>query len=44
MDSRPDILFVMSDDHASHAMSCYPRRTARSLLFQWSQMSSRPSR
>jgi arylsulfatase A-like enzyme len=25
-DSRPNILFVMSDDHASHAMSCYGSR------------------
>ena len=24
--SRPNILFVMSDDHASHAMSCYGSR------------------
>ena len=22
-DTRPNILFIMSDDHASHAMSCY---------------------
>ena len=22
-DSRPNIIFIMSDDHASHAMSCY---------------------
>jgi len=25
-DSRPNILFIMSDDHASHAMSCYGSR------------------
>ena len=25
-DPRPNILFVMSDDHASHAMSCYGSR------------------
>jgi len=25
-DQRPNILFVMSDDHASHAMSCYGSR------------------
>ena len=29
MDSRPNILFVMSDDHASHAMSCYGSRINR---------------
>ena len=23
VDSRPNIVFIMSDDHASHAMSCY---------------------
>jgi len=23
---RPNILFIMSDDHASHAMSCYGSR------------------
>ena len=25
-DARPNILFIMSDDHASHAMSCYGSR------------------
>ncbi len=25
-DDRPNILFIMSDDHASHAMSCYGSR------------------
>jgi arylsulfatase A-like enzyme len=25
-DHRPNILFIMSDDHASHAMSCYGSR------------------
>ncbi|TMV45258.1 sulfatase [Paenibacillus mesophilus] len=25
-DKRPNILFIMSDDHASHAMSCYESR------------------
>jgi arylsulfatase A-like enzyme len=25
-DSRPNILFIMTDDHASHAMSCYGSR------------------
>jgi arylsulfatase A-like enzyme len=25
-DSRPNILFIMSDDHASHAMGCYSSR------------------
>ena len=25
-DRRPNILFIMSDDHASHAMSCYGSR------------------
>jgi len=25
-DTRPNILFIMSDDHASHAMSCYGSR------------------
>ena len=25
-DERPNILFIMSDDHASHAMSCYGSR------------------
>jgi len=25
-DARPNILFIMSDDHASHAMSCYNSR------------------
>ncbi|MBT3268218.1 sulfatase [Candidatus Poribacteria bacterium] len=25
-DKRPNILFIMSDDHASHAMSCYGSR------------------
>ncbi len=25
-DQRPNILFIMSDDHASHAMSCYGSR------------------
>jgi len=28
-DSRPNILFIMSDDHASHAMSCYGSRINR---------------
>ena len=23
---RPNILFIMSDDHAAHAMSCYGSR------------------
>lgn len=23
MDNRPNILYIMSDDHAAHAMSCY---------------------
>jgi len=27
--SRPNILFIMSDDHASHAMSCYDSRINR---------------
>ncbi len=27
--SRPNILFIMSDDHASHAMSCYGSRINR---------------
>ena len=26
MSSRPNILFIMTDDHASHAMSCYGSR------------------
>ena len=26
MNDRPNILFIMSDDHASHAMSCYGSR------------------
>ena len=25
-DARPNFLFIMSDDHASHAMSCYGSR------------------
>ena len=25
-DTRPNIVFIMSDDHASHAMSCYDSR------------------
>jgi len=25
-DDRPNILFIMSDDHAAHAMSCYSGR------------------
>ncbi len=25
-DSRPSILFIMTDDHAAHALSCYGRR------------------
>ena len=25
-DKRPNIVFIMSDDHASHAMSCYGSR------------------
>ena len=25
-DSRPNIIFIMSDDHAAHAMSCYGSR------------------
>ena len=25
-DPRPNILFIMTDDHASHAMSCYGSR------------------
>jgi len=28
-DTRPNILFIMSDDHASHAMSCYGSRINR---------------
>jgi arylsulfatase A-like enzyme len=28
-DPRPNILFIMSDDHASHAMSCYDSRINR---------------
>jgi arylsulfatase A-like enzyme len=28
-DSRPNILFIMTDDHASHAMSCYGSRINR---------------
>ncbi len=24
--TKPNILFIMSDDHASHAMSCYGSR------------------
>ena len=28
-DSRPNIIFMMSDDHASHAMSCYGSRINR---------------
>ncbi len=28
-DDRPNILFIMSDDHASHAMSCYGSRINR---------------
>jgi hypothetical protein len=28
---RPDILFVMSDDHAAHANSAYGSRVARKL-------------
>jgi arylsulfatase A-like enzyme len=28
-DSRPNMLFIMSDDHASHAMSCYGSRINR---------------
>jgi arylsulfatase A-like enzyme len=28
-DQRPNILFIMSDDHASHAMSCYGSRINR---------------
>ena len=28
-DRRPNILFIMSDDHASHAMSCYGSRINR---------------
>jgi arylsulfatase A-like enzyme len=26
MSNRPNILFIMSDDHAAHAMSCYGSR------------------
>ena len=26
MSERPNILFIMTDDHASHAMSCYNSR------------------
>ncbi len=29
IDPRPNILFIMSDDHASHAMSCYGSRINR---------------
>ena len=25
-DKRPNILFIMTDDHAAHAMSCYGSR------------------
>ncbi len=28
-DERPNIIFIMSDDHASHAMSCYGSRINR---------------
>ncbi len=28
-DNRPNILFIMSDDHAAHAMSCYGSRINR---------------
>jgi len=28
-DSRPNLVFIMSDDHASHAMSCYGSRINR---------------
>ncbi|MGC9348844.1 MAG: sulfatase family protein, partial [Anaerolineae bacterium] len=28
-DNRPNIIFIMSDDHASHAMSCYGSRINR---------------
>jgi arylsulfatase A-like enzyme len=28
-DSRPNIVFIMSDDHAAHAMSCYGSRINR---------------
>ena len=27
--SRPNILFIMTDDHAAHAMSCYGSRINR---------------
>ena len=26
---RPNIVYIMSDDHASHAMSCYGSRINR---------------
>ena len=29
MSRAPNILFIMSDDHASHAMSCYGSRINR---------------
>ena len=29
MDQRPNIVFIMSDDHAAHAMSCYSGRINR---------------
>ena len=27
--NRPNIIFIMSDDHAAHAMSCYGSRINR---------------
>ena len=29
MPTRPNILFIMSDDHAAHAMGCYGSRINR---------------
>ena len=29
---RPNIVFIMTDDHAAHAMSCYGSRTHRHKL------------
>ena len=30
--SRPNILFIMTDDHAAHAMSCYGSRLKPKVL------------
>ncbi|MFW5874550.1 MAG: hypothetical protein ACOCVJ_04035 [Verrucomicrobiota bacterium] len=32
---RPNILFIMTDDHASQAMSCYGSRTHDYKLIYW---------